>query len=81
MSDKVVLGYWAIRGRGQILRHILAYSGLQFEEKQYRSPEEYGKDAGSLGNFPNMPYLKDGEFVFTETLGIARYIPRRAGKP
>ena len=28
-----------------------------------------------------MPYLRDGDFVFTETLGIARYITRRAGRP
>lgn len=33
-----------------------------------------------MGNFPNLPYLKDGNFVFTETLGIARYIAKRAGR-
>jgi glutathione S-transferase len=25
--------------------------------------------------------MKDGDFVFTETLGIARYIARRGGRP
>jgi hypothetical protein len=49
MSDRLVLGYWAIRGRGQILRHLLAYTGVEYEEKIYKAPEEYGKDAGSLG--------------------------------
>lgn len=60
MNDKLVLGYWAIRGRGQILRHLLAYTGIEFEEKIYKSPDDYGKDASSLGNFPNLPYMRDG---------------------
>ena len=41
MSDTIVLGYWPIRGRGQVSRNILAYSGLPFEEKIYEKPEEY----------------------------------------
>lgn len=31
MSDSIVLGYWAVRGRAQIIRHLLAYTGLSFE--------------------------------------------------
>lgn len=34
-----------------------------------------------MGSFPNLPYLKDGDFTLTETLGIARYIAKRGGKP
>lgn len=30
MSDTIVLGYWAMRGRAQTLRHLLAYTGLKF---------------------------------------------------
>jgi hypothetical protein len=37
-SNKYVLGYWALRGRGQVLRHLLAYSGLDWEDKIYQGP-------------------------------------------
>ena len=30
MSEPLILGYWHIRGRGQPIRHLLAYSGLKF---------------------------------------------------
>lgn len=81
MSDKMILGYWAIRGRAQPLRHLLAYCGLDFEEKTYMSPEAYGKDMAECGiNFPNLPYMMDGELKFSETLAIARYIIRKSGK-
>lgn len=29
--SKLVLGYWKVRGLGQNLRLLLAYSGLEFE--------------------------------------------------
>jgi glutathione S-transferase len=35
MSDKLVLGYWAIRGLGERVRHLLEYTGLPYEEVRY----------------------------------------------
>jgi len=29
-SPKLKLGYWNIRGRGQVIRHLLAYTGLSW---------------------------------------------------
>jgi hypothetical protein len=41
----LVLGYWGIRGRAQVTRLVCAYTGIQWEEKTYTSPEEwFGKD-------------------------------------
>ena len=62
MSDAVVFGYWGVRGRGQPLRHLLAYSGLKWEEKIYRGFESYFGERDSLGvQFPNLPFLIDGD--------------------
>ena len=66
MNDSLVLAYWGIRGRAQILRHLLAYSGLKWEEKIYTSMEEYSEEKYGLGlDFPNLPYLLDGEVRIT----------------
>lgn len=31
-SNKYILGYWGIRGRGQVLRLLLAYTGLDWKD-------------------------------------------------
>ena len=81
MSDNIVLGYWGIRGRGQVTRNILAYTGLSFEEKIYAKPEEYFGEKFSLGlDFPNLPYLIDGDIKISESDAIPRHVIRRSGK-
>lgn len=81
MSDQVVLGYWGIRGRAQPLRHLLCFCNIPFEDKCYLSPDAYGKDMAECGiDFPNLPYLLDGDVKFSETLAIARYIVRKSGR-
>lgn len=34
--SKLTLGYWRVRGRAQIPRLLLAYTGTEFEEVQYK---------------------------------------------
>ena len=43
-------GYWSLRGRGQTIRHLLAYGGLEFEEIQYAEKEKwFEEDKKNLG--------------------------------
>lgn len=37
MEGKIKLGYWELRGRGQVLRLLLAYSGLEWEDVKYKT--------------------------------------------
>ena len=37
-NTKFVLGYWNIRGRGQVLRLLLAYTGLEWVDNVYSGP-------------------------------------------
>lgn len=80
--SKIKLGYWKVRGLGQPLRLLLSYTGLDFEEVQYDNPDKWFKeDKLNLGlEFPNLPYLIDGDFKLTESTAIARYIINRSGK-
>ena len=62
-----MLGYWPIRGLGQVSRLFLAYSGLKWKDVKYTN-NWFGKDRTGLGlQFPNLPYLIDGEFKITES--------------
>ena len=83
MDSKFVLGYWGIRGRGQVLRLLLAYSGLEWEDKIYADAGKWfgAGDKMNLGlDFPNLPYLTHGDFKLTESSAIARYIIHKSGK-
>lgn len=40
-NNKIRLGYWAIRGRGQIARLLLEYTHADWEDVQYTAPEKY----------------------------------------
>jgi len=81
MTEKVTLGYWGIRGRAQIARLLLAYTGAVWEDVKYTSPEQwFGKDKQGLGiPFANLPYLIDGDFKLSESRAIIKYIVARSG--
>jgi glutathione S-transferase len=81
-TNEVTIAYWPIRGLSGVLRSTLAYCEVPFTEKLYTDFNEwFGKEKGELPvDFPNLPYLKDGSKVITESSSILQYIPIKAGK-
>lgn len=79
---KVKLAYWGIRGLAQTIRHLLAYSGVDFEDFSYTEGDVWFKeDKLHLGlDFPNLPYLIDGEYNITESSAIQRYVIQKWGR-
>ena len=82
MDQKITFGYWGTRGRGQVSRLLLAYTGAVWEDLKYTEPEQwFGGDREELGfDFPNLPYLIEGEYKLTESTAIQRYIIQRSNK-
>ena len=82
MSEKIVFGYWGIRGAGQVPRLLLAYTGAVWEDVKYTEREQwFEKDKQELGfQFPNLPYLIEGDFKITESSAITHYIIARSDK-
>jgi len=79
-NNKIVLGYWALRGFGQPTRLLAAYLGIELDEKRYKSYDEWMADKFSLGlDFPNVPYLVDGDLKITESRAIVKYVARKYG--
>ena len=76
-----ILGYWNIRAfdRGNVNRYIMAYAGVDYEEKRYdfdNNKAEWSEgDKMSLGlDYPNLPYIIDGDFNLTESAAVTMYI-------
>uniref|UniRef100_G3MPD3 glutathione transferase n=1 Tax=Amblyomma maculatum TaxID=34609 RepID=G3MPD3_AMBMU len=83
----LVLGYWNIRGLGEPIRYFLAHVGVPFEDKRYSfgdGPDHYrdhwlaAKDKLDL-DFPNLPYLIDGDVRMTQSQAIMRHLGRKHG--
>ena len=84
-NTKPTLGYWNIRGLAAPIRYLLSYCGVTFEDKMYSvtdGPEfdrkEWLSVKETLGfEYPNLPYLIDGETKITESRAIMKYIARK----
>ena len=77
------LGYWGIRGLGEFARLIAADLGLELTEENPQKPEDWfnGTKLTHIKNkvdFPNLPYLQDGDVIITESIAIDRYLAYKA---
>jgi glutathione S-transferase len=79
----LTIGYWKIRGLASNIRFQLAYSGItDYNMVEYELGDGPDFDGSAwfgvkptLGlDFPNIPYLIDGDFKITETLAIHKYL-------
>lgn len=85
MTTKPVLGYWDIRGLAAQIRYMFYYLGIDFEDKLYVCGDAPDFDTTcwsdvkpNLGfEYPNLPYLIDGEAKITETVAIMQYIAKK----
>ncbi|XP_078500909.1 glutathione S-transferase Mu 2-like [Lissotriton helveticus] len=81
----MILGYWDIRGLAHSIRLLLEYTGTEYEDKKYITgpAPDYDKslwlnEKETLGlDFPNLPYLIDGDVKLTQSNAILRYIGRK----
>ncbi|XP_026533703.1 glutathione S-transferase Mu 1-like isoform X4 [Notechis scutatus] len=83
---EVTLGYWDIRGLAHTIRMLLEYTKTPYKDKYYvlggKVPNMDMTDWTSvkekLGlDFPNLPYLIDGDRKISQSNAILRYIARK----
>ena len=86
-GTKLTIGYWKIRGLISPVKYILEYLGKDYNAVDYEqgdgpefSRESWLQDKPNLGlDFPNLPYLLDGDVKITESSAMLRYIANKYG--
>lgn len=77
----MVLRYFEARGRVQPLRHLLADSGVEFEDVRVSvaAYPPYRQDPSFSGWFGSLPTLSWGADTIAEALPITTYVSQRLG--
>ena len=84
-KDQLILGYWDIRGFAEPARLLLQYTKSAFTNKLYHfgdapdfKRDEWLKEKNSLGlDFPNLPYLIDGDLKISQAKTILTHLGRK----
>ena len=82
---KPILGYWQVRGKGQQIKHLLAFCEVDYDLTNYQqgegpdfSRQEWYDQKYKLDlPFPNLPYYIDGDVKLTESKSIMKYIAKK----
>jgi len=88
--NKVTIGYWAIRGLAERLRHICEYCGIPYDQVRYQGDVD-GPDRVKFFTVDKpaltqknpaltLPYLIDGDKVISESDAICVYLCHRGNK-
>lgn len=77
----MILGYWGIKGRVTVPKFVAHYCGVEYQEHIHADMDKWFKEEKeNTGlDFPNLPYIKDGDFNLTESSAIAAYIANKGG--
>ncbi|XP_027859886.1 glutathione S-transferase Mu 1-like isoform X1 [Xiphophorus couchianus] len=81
----MILAYWDVRGFAGHIRLMLEYTKANYKEKFYVVGDAPGFDKSCWFNekfklgldFPNLPYLIDGDNKVTQSMAILRYLARK----
>ena len=72
--------YWGIKGRAEVIRIMLAYLKLPYKEI---NPKNFAEGLEMINSnnvdFPNLPFVKDGDLSISESQAIPIYLAFKSG--
>jgi len=75
----ITIGYWDTKGGAEYPKWVASYLGVPFIEKIHNQDWIEKGEKFSLGlDFPNLPYLIDGDFKMCESQAMAYYFAAKA---
>jgi glutathione S-transferase len=83
-APQITIGYWGgFKGLGEKVKMFAEYLHIPYTWKCYAvyRGEEWNKDKETLKtDFPNLPYIIDGDSIMTESHALMHYLALKAGR-
>lgn len=77
----ITFGYWPMKGIGGYVLLILRHLGIEYTEEHADFDTYFKGEKFKLGlDFPNLPYIKDGDINLTEHRAITHYLIQKSGQ-
>lgn len=83
-EQPIEFGMWKIKGIAEPTRWVFLHFGLNVVEWNPKDEQEWLEKKKALSEhtpFPNLPFIKDGDLVLTETNALGPYLAEKAGRP
>ena len=84
-NEAIKLYYWPNKGLAERVRLLLEFLNLKYENKTFESEEEWetqlNDENDNLHPFLNLPFIKDGDTLITQSDAIIVYLILKANKP
>ena len=82
-APTITTGYWNIRGLGAPLRMMAEYAGVEYHAKLFDSSTDewasYKAELLNVNPFANLPCVKDGDRVVTQSNACLSYLGAKFG--
>lgn len=79
-SNKIIFGYWALRGKAHVIRLMMEHLDIPYEEVTYRTPQSWYEDPLAKSNRNlELPYVIDKDFMIDESVPVLTYILKKNG--
>lgn len=76
----VKIGYWSLRGLCSPIRYLLEYVGEEYEDVRYKAKDDWFGIKFEMGlDFPNVPWMEDGDVKISQSGAILRYLAEKHG--
>lgn len=79
----ITIGYYKLRGKAQVPRLLCEYLQIEYKDELFTLAEwdRFKRTKTKNWDFPDVPFLKEGDFVVTEPTPICTYLINRFGSP
>jgi glutathione S-transferase len=74
----LTIGYWSFKGASEYPKWVASYLNIPFVEKLYPDGGWFDEKFTLGLDFPNLPYIIDGNFKMCESKAIAYYFAAKA---
>ena len=80
-NTDIVIGYYNLKGKAQVCRLICEYLSVPYRDQLFTLTEwdKFKNTKTKTWPYPELPFLKEGDFILTDSVTMCVYVIHRFG--